>query len=102
MATAADLNGDGRAELLWRNTSTGANAIWYMNGTTIESTGTLPTADANWSLVAARDLNADGKIDLIWRNKTSGENAVWFMNGASIASQASLLTVSDTNWSIIR
>jgi hypothetical protein len=28
----ADFNTDGNADILWRNASTGANYIWYMNG----------------------------------------------------------------------
>jgi len=28
-----DFNGDGRADILWRNSSTGENYVWLMNGT---------------------------------------------------------------------
>src|SRR3989475_9248933 len=31
----ADFNGDGRADILWRNVSTGENYIYFMNGTAI-------------------------------------------------------------------
>ena len=30
----ADFNNDGKNDILWRNTQTGKNYIWYMNGTT--------------------------------------------------------------------
>ena len=30
-----DFNGDGKPDILWRNTTTGANAVWYMNGVTL-------------------------------------------------------------------
>ena len=46
-----DFNGDGNADILWRNYIHGANAVWYMNGTTI--TGTeylLSIADVNWNI----------------------------------------------------
>src|SRR5437773_7624943 len=35
----ADFNGDGRADILWRNSSTGENYLWLMNGTTITGEG---------------------------------------------------------------
>ncbi len=29
-----DFNADGKPDLVWRNTATGQNAVWYMNGVT--------------------------------------------------------------------
>src|SRR5207249_781877 len=29
---ARDFNGDGKSDILWRNSTTGANVIWLMNG----------------------------------------------------------------------
>src|SRR5438876_782482 len=34
-AARADFNGDGKSDILWRNSSTGENYVWLMNGTTI-------------------------------------------------------------------
>jgi hypothetical protein len=37
-----DYNGDGKPDIVWRNTTTGANSLWLMNGTAYGSTVSLP------------------------------------------------------------
>jgi glucose/arabinose dehydrogenase len=101
-AVLADLNADGRPDVLWRNVSTGQNVVWYMNGTAVQTQATLPTvADVSWQVVATADLDGDGQNDLVWRSAATGMNTVWFTNGATVVSQVSLPTVSDTNWQIV-
>ena len=44
-----DLDGDGKADVLWRNTATGQDIGWLMNGLAVTNSGFLPTlADTNW------------------------------------------------------
>jgi hypothetical protein len=38
-----DINGGGKPDILWRNTPTGANAVWYIDGVTLSSVADLPT-----------------------------------------------------------
>ncbi len=96
-----DFNGDGRSDILWRNSTTGENVIWLMNGAAISSSVTFATvADPNWSIAGVGDFNGNGKSDILWRNRATGENVIWLMNGAAIASAAMFATVSDPNWSI--
>jgi hypothetical protein len=47
-----DFNGDGKHDILWRNTATGENYAWYMNGVTQTDGVSLTTlADLNWKIV---------------------------------------------------
>ena len=69
VAHVADFNGDGKADLLWRNDATGETAIWLMNGTAFVS-GTVVMANAAWRAELAGDLDGDGRADLVWRNAT--------------------------------
>ena len=79
---AADFDNDGMADLLWRNSVTGENSIWLMNGTNRISTVALDTVqDLNWMIVGAADFNRDGKLELLWSNPATGESALWYMNG---------------------
>ena len=79
LVASADVDRDGAPDLIWRNTQTGANVVWYLNGTTIVGAANLPAvADLTWQLVAAQDVNQDGRLDLIWRNTVSGANVVWY------------------------
>ena len=99
-----DFNSDGKTDILWRNTSTGENSLWYMDGATIVGGGYLyPTvADLNWMIVGTGDFNSDSKTDILWRNTSTGENSLWYMDGATIFGGGYLYpTVADLNWKIV-
>ncbi|HEX9983066.1 MAG TPA: FG-GAP-like repeat-containing protein [Thermoanaerobaculia bacterium] len=95
-----DFNFDSRPDIVWRNTSTGDNRIWLMNGTTVTGTLTPPRLDVAWRLVGAGENNGDGRQDLIWRNMNTGANVIWNMNGASLISSYPLPTVS-LDWEVM-
>jgi hypothetical protein len=100
---AADLDGDGKADLVWRNTSTGQNAVWFMDGLTRTSSGLMPPVGpaSGWQIEQAADLDGDGKADLVWRNTTTGQNAVWFMDGLTRTDSGLIPSVSpSTGWEI--
>src|SRR5205809_561890 len=40
-----DFDGDGKADILWRNSSTGENYIWLMNGLSTASQGSVNFVD---------------------------------------------------------
>jgi hypothetical protein len=88
-----DFNGDGTPDILWRNTTTGDNVVWHMNGTTISSMVSLTSVPQAWTIVRTVDLNDDDAPDILWRNTTTGDNVVWFMNGNRISSMVSLPSV---------
>ena len=79
-----DFNGDGKADVLWRDTS-GNVAIWLMDGTTVlnPNTAGVGNVSTTWSIVGTGDFNGDGKSDVLWRD-TSGNVAVWEMNGTTV------------------
>ncbi len=96
---AADFNGDGQPDLLWRNATTGENMMWLMDGAEFLSQVTLDTvADVNWYVAGVADINGDGWPDIVWRHAVSGLNPVWFTAGATLVSQALLPSEPDPNW----
>jgi hypothetical protein len=97
-----DFNGDGRADVLWRNAVTGENYVYFMDGTTIAGEGYLRTvADLNWKVAAIGDFNGDGKDDILWRNQSTGENYVYLMNGTTIAGEGYIRAVADQTWRVV-
>jgi probable HAF family extracellular repeat protein len=109
IAGTADFNGDGNADMLWRQSS-GALALWTMNGSTVTSSATVTyqgnaiAPDASWSVAGIGDFNGDGSADMLWR-QSSGTLAMWTMNGPVVSSssaltfQGSTLT-PDASWSV--
>jgi hypothetical protein len=98
-----DFNSDGKPDILWRNTSTGENCVWYMNGAMLSEEESLQAVyDTNWTIVSTGDFNSDGKSDILWRNTSTGENSLWYMDGATIVDGGYLYpTVADLNWKIV-
>ena len=82
---SSDVNGDGKADVVWRNTRDSTTAIWLMNGTAIASSGFPAGVPLAWQIKGVGDVNGDGKADVIWHN-TSGTVAVWMMNGVTVTS----------------
>jgi hypothetical protein len=81
----ADFDRDGHPDILWHNTSTGDNYIYYMGGTggrTVLSGGALVGAPTVWTVGAVADLNGDGHPDVVWRNSTTGDAYVFYLTGA--------------------
>jgi FG-GAP-like repeat len=92
-----DFNGDGKADILWRNAS-GEVDVWLMNGPSTLRTGSLGVVSNDWQIAGVGDFNGDGKADILWRN-ASGEVDVWLMNGLSALSAGSLGVVGNV-WSV--
>ena len=73
-----DVNGDGRGDLIWQNSS-GAPSAWTMNGGTVLGYSNFGNPGATWHLIGTGDLNADGRADLIWQNQ-DGTPSAWLLN----------------------
>ncbi|MGB5052870.1 MAG: VCBS repeat-containing protein [Nitrospirales bacterium] len=94
-----DLNGDGKADLVWRNTN-GSAAVWLLNGAAApSSTVFLGGVSSAWEVAGVGDTDADGNADIIWRNTSSGAVAVWLMNGGTLIS-AGFPGTASTAWAI--
>ena len=73
IAAVADFDGDGHADMLWRNSSTGANPIWRSGRYATRQ----PVADMAWTVADAGDYDGDGRADILWRNSRTGDNQIW-------------------------
>jgi hypothetical protein len=88
--------------IFWRNTSTGQNAVWYLNGTTVTGSVLLDNvSDPTWKIVGTDYFNGYGKPDILWRNTSTGQNLVWYMNGSTVTGSVLLDNVSDATWKIM-
>ncbi|MGV0024358.1 FG-GAP repeat domain-containing protein [Phormidesmis priestleyi] len=82
-----DFSRDGQDDILWRNSVTGQNAWWVMQGNRLQSVAFLASVpDPNWNIVGTGDFNRDGQVDILWRHAATGDNVWWLMNDTTIAS----------------
>ncbi|MCC6889859.1 MAG: VCBS repeat-containing protein, partial [Hyphomicrobiales bacterium] len=63
-----DFNGDGKHDILWRNSSSGQVLLWVMNGAAVTQSAVVGSAASDWQIVGTGDFNADGKGDILWRH----------------------------------
>ena len=84
MVGTGDFNGDGKTDILWRNSLTGTVYENLMNGTTVIGSGFLGGDNTLWSVVGTGDFNGDGKTDILWRNSQSGQVYENLMNGTTV------------------
>lgn len=91
VAGSADFNQDGRADLLLRNSATGALKLWYMKGylrTGEANVSPASVADPDLEVVGVGDFNGDGKPDVLRQKPGQMPMNVVFLNGAVSPKQA--------------
>jgi hypothetical protein len=99
VAGTGDFNGDGKVDVLWRD-SAGNIAIWFMNGTTVASAAGVGNLPTSWSVAGTGDFNGDGLFDIVWHD-TAGDTAIWLMSGAAVLQGGGLGTIP-TTYSIVQ
>jgi len=78
---SGDFNGDGKQDILWRNTATGEVDIWYMDGSTVLSMDRIDTINTDWVIAGVGDFTGSGISDILWENSVNGTFGIWLMNG---------------------
>jgi peptidyl-Asp metalloendopeptidase len=95
----ADLSGDGKADIVWYNPTTGQTAAWLMNGLAQTASGNLISSTTNGArVVATGDFNGDGKSDLLVYNAATGETTISLMNGLSLGASQVIHVDATTSW----
>jgi Ca2+-binding RTX toxin-like protein len=109
-----DLNGDGRADLIWRDYATGFVTIWLMGEDGKPALNGPPTlADGmtdggkpgvvdslEWTMRGLFDMNADGKSDVIWQHGWDGRVVVWYMDGSQATGVSQYQRIEPENWRV--
>ena len=100
IVAVGDIDGDGTADILFRNYATGDNKAWL---TGPAQWATLPAEpDTTWQIQGIADYNSDGFNDIVWRRLCCyGENRIWLMNRTALVSSINLSSRLDLNWRIV-
>jgi hypothetical protein len=87
LSYSGDFNGDGKQDILWRNTQTGEARIWYMNGSTILADESVATVGLDWQIVGTGDFDGSGFSDIVWENANDGSFSIWTMGNSAAVHQ---------------
>jgi peptidyl-Asp metalloendopeptidase len=100
-----DLDGDGKADLLWWNSTSGQVYAMLMNGAAIKAQGMVYTeANTAWRIAAVGHFSGPGASNqLLWRNVTTGQvylMTVTYSGGFTQTGQM-IYTEPNTSWRIV-
>ena len=98
------MNGDGKPDLIFRNTSSGLSFVWNTtstgNVTSLTSSAFIYSIDPVWEVVQIADYNGDGKPDFVFRNASTGLVFVWYADGTVLQGSAFIKAI-DPVWKIV-
>ena len=100
LLAAADLNGDGRADVLWRD-GAGDLSLWQSTGSSVGFTRpSLGVQPLDWQLMFTGDVNGDGKQDLLWESTSTHQLQLWTSGAAGSYAQSNIGAASG-GWGVV-
>ena len=78
---SGDFNGDGKADVLYHEASTGRLFLRLMNGLTPVQSAFAPHLTVAWRIADIADFNGDGRSDILFHDPATNRNYVMLMQG---------------------
>ncbi|MCP5158298.1 MAG: VCBS repeat-containing protein [Gammaproteobacteria bacterium] len=99
---SGDYNGDGRADIVWRRSTTGQVYGALLNGFNLLQEGVFYNEpNQAWQIVNNGDFYGDRHSDLLWWNNQTGQLYLMSMNGLGIAGGALVYQEANTAWQVV-
>ena len=97
-----DFNGDGRTDVLWRNTN-GTVTDWLAqrDGSFAGNANLMTQVATSQHVAGIGDFNGDGRADVLWRSD-SGVVGEWLSNGdGTFTANSNVASAVPTSWHIV-
>jgi hypothetical protein len=92
--SVADFNDDGKADLLWRNSTTGQLVCWYFNNLLVAGINQIATNPGpGVDVQDLTDIDGDNDPDVLFRATGGGTISAWTMDGITIESSTVIRTL---------
>lgn len=76
-----DIDGDGKADVIWRNKNNQTLKAWLLDGGTFLEEGAIEGVATGFDVAAVADYNGDAKTDLAMVRASNKELQIWLLNG---------------------
>jgi FG-GAP-like repeat len=95
LGASGDVDGDGKADIIWRKNSNGDLRYFRMNGATVVTNGLIQAQLATtWVGMGGGDLNGDGTLDLGFRSSANGNVLLALVNSNFTVTQSAQLSLA--------
>ncbi|RYG13610.1 MAG: VCBS repeat-containing protein, partial [Burkholderiales bacterium] len=95
VAGSGDINGDGRTDVIWHNSTTNQHGYWLMGPSGGVADSKFFSASSGYRIAAVGDFNGDGLLDEIW---TSNARDLWLLTGTGSGFNSVSLGVGGVGW----
>ncbi|MGO4779203.1 FG-GAP repeat domain-containing protein, partial [Lysobacter sp. 2RAB21] len=96
VVAAGDVNGDGKADLLWRDEANISVALWVMQGAQVIDSAGYSTGP-QWWVAGSGDFNGDGRLDVVW---TDGVQMQLWKAGTGLAFDGETMRDYPQGWEL--
>ena len=92
-SAVGDINGDGYADIVWRNKTTGDLKGWLIDEDGFKEDDRIGTTSLpGYSIIGMADYNGDGKADIAFRKSDNTEFRLWALDGFDRVTEKSFPT----------
>ena len=96
-----DVNGDGKADLYWREAAPGQGLSWWTMNGNAATAANYHEVGSEWQVADVGDLDGDGKADLVWRRTPDGAAYLWTLDGFAFKGFFDLGILPPAEWSLV-
>lgn len=97
-ATHNDINGDGKSDVLFTNSTTHQLLYWLMNGSKFAGWAAFTTS-SKYKAIATGDFNGDGHTDILW--DAAGTLHMWLNDGRGGFVDKVFLATPSSGWRVV-
>jgi FG-GAP-like repeat len=90
-----DFNGDGQADILWQDRSTGQLNLWLLKEGNLSESNEVTLAGSVGNLTLA-DFNGDGRTDIFDRVRSRGSNRLWLWGADGLSPESAPIALPNS------
>jgi hypothetical protein len=94
-----DFYGNGDADILWQNASTGQVSVWEMDGNTRTGGGAVSgNPGPAWKAIGTGDFYGNGDSEILFQNTSTGQVSIWEMDENTRIGGGAVSAIPGPSW----